>query len=218
MIIETYPTVNSNFATIIKSGNYENVILNIMNLSTKSFPGQYKRLDHNEQSNGECDFVDIVTGEKFDAKLPFIKNQGKLIGSNHPDIDEWFNTMHEMRCEFYKLGEFAEKDRVKFKYYNNICRLIRAAKPDENMIFLFPYKIDEDAEGSILQQFMVDYLYSLAKQLKADDIIGNRKIYAIYPSMGEKLVIRCLNTNAREFVDNIELRDYIDYLTRIVAE
>ena len=54
--------------------------------------------------------------------------------------------------------------------------------------------------------------------MKADDIIGNRKIYAIYPSMGEKLVIRCLNTNAREFVDNIELRDYIDYLTRIVAE
>ena len=189
-----------------------------MNRSTKLFPSQYKRLDHNEQSHGECDFVDIATKEKFDAKLPFIKKQGELIGSYNPDIDEWFNTMHEMRREFYKLGEFAEKDRGKFKYYNNICRLIQAAKPDENMIFFFPYKIDEDAEGSILQQFMVDYLYRLAEQLKADGITGNRKIYAIYPSIGEKLVIRCLNTNIREFVDNVELRDYIDYLTRIVVE
>lgn len=50
-----------------------------MNASITIFPDNYIHLDN--QAHGECDFIDSVTGEKFDAKIPFDKRQGQMIGS-----------------------------------------------------------------------------------------------------------------------------------------
>jgi hypothetical protein len=46
-----------------------------MNASKVILPGQYLHQDN--QANGECDFVDVVTGEKFDAKILLIKDKDK---------------------------------------------------------------------------------------------------------------------------------------------
>ena len=79
--IKTEVNILEGFKTIIKSGNYEKIILEIMNNSNKMFPNKY--IHQHNQSHGECDFVDVVSGEKYDAKLPLCKAQGKLLGSNN---------------------------------------------------------------------------------------------------------------------------------------
>ena len=43
------------------------------------------------QAHGECDFVDVVTGEKFDAKIPIDKRQGQMISSRKGDVSLFQN-------------------------------------------------------------------------------------------------------------------------------
>ena len=62
-----YSTIHNDIKDLIKSGNYERIILDLMNASKIILPGQYIHLDN--QANGEPDFIDVVTGEKFDAKV-----------------------------------------------------------------------------------------------------------------------------------------------------
>ena len=79
-----YSTIHNDVKDIIKSGNYEKIILDLMNASKEIFPSRYTHL--NNQAHGECDFVDVVTGEKFDAKIPIDKRQGQMIGSRKGDV------------------------------------------------------------------------------------------------------------------------------------
>ena len=57
-----------------------------MNESKTVFPGVYEQ--HQKQSKGECDFYDVNTLEKYEAKLPFDKKEGKLICSNNSNLKE----------------------------------------------------------------------------------------------------------------------------------
>lgn len=60
-----------------------------MNASKEIFPSRYTHLDN--QAHGECDFVDVVTGEKFDAKIPIDKRRGQMIGSRKGDVSPFQN-------------------------------------------------------------------------------------------------------------------------------
>ena len=42
-------------------------------------------------------------------------------------------------------------------------------------------------------------------------VIGTRKVYVIYPSMDNKIVLRCLNTNQREYLVSKELSEVFSY-------
>ena len=88
-----HSTIHNDIKELIKSGNYERIILDLMNASKTIFPNQYIHQDI--QANGECDFIDVITGEKFDAKIPIDKRQGKLIGSRKGDAGA-------LASEFYK--------------------------------------------------------------------------------------------------------------------
>ena len=79
-----YSTIHNDIKDLIKPGNYERIILDLMNASKMIFPSQYIHQDN--QANGECDSVDIVTGEKFDAKILIGKRQGQMIGSRKCDV------------------------------------------------------------------------------------------------------------------------------------
>ena len=79
--------INDNFKELIRGGNYEKLIERLMNDSQKIFPNKYKHLE--KQSKGECDFIDLSTNQKYDAKLLFSEKDGKLVGSRNSDFGEW---------------------------------------------------------------------------------------------------------------------------------
>lgn len=63
--------ISDNIVELFHNKRYEKYVLEIMNISTTIFPEKYEYVTN--QSNGECDFIEVNTGIKYDAKIPFIQ-------------------------------------------------------------------------------------------------------------------------------------------------
>ncbi|MBQ3515605.1 MAG: hypothetical protein IJA29_00120 [Lachnospiraceae bacterium] len=222
MIIQSLATISDSFRTFLQGGNYEKAILDLMNASSRVFPSIYK---HNDmQSRGECDFVSCEeTGNncsKYDVKLPFNKKEGELICSKKGDFLQWINYMLEEVNEFnncmiknrgiYNVNEL--------QLYKTIDKRLKTIEKDENVIFFFPFPIVFDDEHAVFMQFAADILSAIYDQLLKEGKVGQRRIYAIYPSMGQKIVLRCLNTYVREYLTSAEISKHISYVFNISSQ
>lgn len=211
MIINHEMTVSKEIIKLFQSHRYEQHIFNLMKKSNVVFPGEYEIVQ--EQSHGECDFIEKNTGEKYDAKLPFLSEQIKLLttGKKHtPQIQEWIKEMQEEATDFdvFAIRENGY-DITKTKLYSIMKNAILKDKSDENIIFFFPFPIVISIEGSIFSQFPTDYLKAIYNKLREDEDLDGRNIFAIYPSMRKnEFVIRNLGTNNRESVVCNELEKY----------
>ena len=104
--IDEKVTFSDEIKSIIKSGKYERIVFELMKRSNIIFPNNYF---YNEvQSCGECDFVDAITGEKYDAKLPFTDKQGMLLGSNNSNYLKWYKSIQE---ELEEISEYIKKKK-----------------------------------------------------------------------------------------------------------
>jgi len=183
-----------------------------MNYSKRVFPNKYK---HNKsQADGECDFVDIASGDKYDAKLLFDEEQGRLIGSKNGNLESWLKLMmaetDEYKNCFPSVGLIKVQELSLYKIMK--YRLMRI-KPDENAIFFIPYPIVSDFRDSIFLQFATDILKAIYDELCNNSLIGNRKVYAIYPSTMEGMVLRDLATYYKENAPSPDLDKYFAYKT-----
>lgn len=209
--VKTEVNISKEIKTIIKSGNYEKVIFEIMNSSEKMFASKY--IHNEEQSHGECDFVDVVSGEKYDVKLPFSKTQGELLGSNNCDYEAWIKSMLDESEEFSNIPENRGKIKAEeLTLYKIVSERLTTVKQDENLILFFPFPIVAcDVPGSVLLQFTSNILTVVFDALEKNGIVNNRQIFAIYPCMDNHLAIRFLNKRTCEYVSDEPLKKYIDY-------
>lgn len=190
-----------------------------MNQSSRVFPHSYV---HNEiQSQGECDFFSYEGDEqhlvKYDAKLPFDKKEGALICSKKADFLKWFEFMMSGASEFSNcmIRDRGIHNVNEIQLYRTIDKRLATIKEDENVIFFFPYPITRDGEGMLFTQMASDILSAIFDQLNKEGKVGARKIYVIYPSMDQKLALRCLNNNIREFLPSKEISQHISYEFRV---
>ena len=211
MEMQVFATISNKFRLLIQSGNYEKLILDLLNKSIKLFPNQYEHID--SQANGECDFIDQKTKGKYDAKLPITKKQGRWIGSNNADFEKWISSMMDECAEFaQKIIQERGLHRVEeLKLYTIMKNLVVNDKPDENIIFFFPFPVVYETSCGIFGQFASDILSNIYDTLNQNGVIGERKIYAIYPSIDNKIGIRLLNTGVREWFSSELLDEYIKY-------
>lgn len=203
-------TISEKFSKLINKDYYEPVLCNLMNASSEVFAGEYELIL--EQSSGQCDFVDKKTGEKYDAKLPFRKTHGKLIGSKHHDFKKWLELMLD---EVAQYGEDVRTTRgqniASLELYKTIVERLDTVEADENAIFFFPYPIVIDGREAGILVLVSDFLDAIFRTLKKENRIGSRKIYVVYPGYDESIVLRCLNNNLREYLSIPELDEYITY-------
>lgn len=176
---------SNNFVDLFNKAIYENYVLDIMNASTRVFSGEYEKVV--QQSNGECDFIEKVTKEKFDAKLPFLPKQIEMLtdGKRHkPQIIEWLKIMYDESVEFdpLKMREDDRYDITKLKLYQIMKKAIERDKEDENIVFFLPYPVVLSVRGSVFLQFCGDYLRMIYDKLKKEINIKKRKIYVIFCS------------------------------------
>lgn len=207
-------TFSDKLKTFIQSGNYEPYILTLMNRSELVFPSQYAA--NKEQAHSQCDFYDIQTSEKYEAKLPFDKKEGQLICSNNADLKNWLEFMMDEESEFSdRIIQERGKYRIdSLRLYKTLEKRLKTIQDDENAIILFPYPITLDVEGDgglNLLHFCGDILSSIFGELMHNGVVGKRKVYVIYPSMDDKIVLRCLNTNQREYLVSEELNGVFTY-------
>lgn len=207
--------LSENLKNFIQSGNYESYILELMNLSKVVFPSRYE--SNSIQTRGESDFYDVLTHEKFEAKLPFDKTEGQLICSKNSELDKWLEFMMNEESEF---GDKIIVNRGKYKVedlqlYKTLEKRLKTVQEDENAIILFPCPITldfEPVEGNLhMVGFTSDILSTLFSKLVQNKVIGERKVYAIYPSMDKKIVLRYLNKNIREYLVFDKLNAIFEY-------
>ncbi len=207
-----YSTIHNDVKDIIKSGNYEKIILDLMNASKEIFPSRYTHIDN--QAHGECDFVDVVTGEKFDAKIPIDKRQGRMIGSRKSDVGALTSEFHNEALEFqYCFVGDQKKPITELNLFKKMKTNISKTKSDENVIFFIPYPIVIDFEGFPLVGAS-DLLKKIYRELCVSTDISGKHLYAIYISFDRKMVLRNLETDKREYLQFPEMHHYVDYIIK----
>jgi hypothetical protein len=207
-VIREKAILSDEFYKIFQRSKYEEFLCDLMNLSTIVFPHSYQHIPN--QSNGECDFVDLVDHKKYDAKLPFDKKIGEIIGGQR-DYFNWYKLFITLEEEF---GEFIEKRgtiQIKdLKIYQIILDRINSTKADENVILFFPLPIVLDIQDSFTSCFMGDMLSSIFSELKKQINLG-KEIIAVYPDGFGNIVLRRLNDNQREYLKYERLNKYFNY-------
>ena len=204
-------TLSDRFSKLINKNEYEPLLCRLMNLSKKVFPSHYSW--NSSQALGECDFVDDISNIKFDAKLPFERQHGALIGGRKRDVSKWIELMLQEEAEFGEdIFTTRGKNISSLELYRIIEHRLDSVASDENAIFFFPYPIVMDSKDIQLLQLVTDFLGAIFENLLINNKVSDRNIYAIYPSVDGDIVLRCLNTNDREYIKFPELDSYITYL------
>lgn len=207
--------LSDDLKVFIQSGNYEPYILDLMNQSRIVFPSKYER--NEVQSEGQCDFFDTETLEKYEAKLPFDKKEGELICRKDSTLKEWIEFMMKEEEEF---GKHIIEDRGKYtieslQLYRTLEKRLNTVREDENAIILFPYPITFDMEpvqGCLnLLHMASDILSSIFAKLLSNGVVKKRNIYAIYPSIDGKIVLRHLNKDTREYLFSQDINKIFSY-------
>lgn len=215
MKVRQFFSASNDFVKLFDKKNYEIIVLRLMNESKTVFNGTYSMVP--EQSNGECDFVDNSSGEKYDAKLPFLPNQIEMLtdGKRHkPELEKWITDLMKEQAEYNPIAirNDPSYDIGNTKLYSIMKAQIERDKIDENVIFFLPYPITLCVRDSIFLQFASDYLNAIYDRLKQEINIQNRRIYAIYPSSEKNtFVLRNIGSYSKEYIQYDDAERYFYY-------
>ena len=208
-------SISVNLKKLMQGANYEKILLKLMTESTLVFPGEYEHIE--KQAKGECDFVEKVTKIKFDAKLVLNKEQGKNIFSKQGNVNNYAEIMRRQVVEFSEHMSQGRKDIESCGLYKAISENIAKTQDDENAILFIPYPIVPDVEHNPLKGSK-DFLTYIFNALKTNKVVGERCVYAVYLTGDGKTVLRNLDTDEREYINCIELTQYISYKQKWLKE
>ena len=213
MIFDIKATISNNIRELIQANNYEEIICDILNSSNIIFPHTYIR--NTEQSHGECDFIDLETRQKYDAKILFKTEQCKMIANN--ELINWIRSMRKEELEFNNKVNLHKVDEInKTSLFFEMEARLQKVESDEHAIFFLPYPIVFEFTGNIYTQFAEDILSMAYKAVKAkhSDKLNDKKVYIVYPSMNkDTVVIRELSGSSknRETISTNKFSKYISY-------
>lgn len=207
--------ISDNIIELFQNKKYEKYVLEIMNISTTIFPGKYEYVTN--QSNGECDFIEVSTGIKYDTKIPFYSKQIEILtsGKKHqPQIIDWLNMLDAEATEFYEVVKSNRRtlDVKGLKLYELMKEQIVKDKLDENIVFFLPYPIMLSANGSIFMQFATNYLNSIYNQLEKEIYLTSRSIFVIFPSARKnEFAIKNIKSYYTEYIQYEKMNEYFSY-------
>lgn len=215
MIYSQKICISPNIIELFQKDNYEALVLSIMNSSSTVFPEEYESVK--DQSHGECDYIGKNSKAKFDAKLPFLPQQVKMLtnGKKHsPQIKKWLEDIHDETVEFQplKLREDPSYTVKGTRLFEIMSKAIQKDKADENIIFFFPFPVVPAFHDSIFLDRTSNFLSKIFDLLKEEFDFSKRAIYVIHPSLKMNcLALRNLNTRDIEYVECSALEQYISF-------
>jgi len=212
LITQYVCNISKNIRNIIQSRIYENIILKVMNNSTKVFPGIYSK--NGVQDAGECDFYNSITEEKYDAKIIFTNEQCQNISKGNENI-EWLKSLLDEISEASKYMK--EKNRFKATvFYNTLCRRLKSVERDENAILFIPFPIVSSRNESVWLRFSANIM-SIAYEILIEEYpdICDKNIYLIYVNTKNEFVLCKLGTFMEEYIQMEN--DYIKYFKYCIS-
>lgn len=208
----TIAAIDESFRNLIKAQNYELYVMKIISRSKLIFSGvSFERIA--DQSHGESDFIDS-NGQFYDAKLLFDKKQGALIGDKKNEITQWLQVMLDEKTEFGNVIHQRDLSLItKTKLYQITEKRLSSVKPNEHVIFFIPFPIVDEYKDSVFLQFATDFLQAVYNALVRNNLVGDRKVYFIYPSVQTHKYVLRDDKSHREYIVCEELDDFIRYET-----
>ncbi len=193
----------------IQARNYENFILELMNKSKKVFPFQYEHIV--KQSHGECDYIEQISGQKFDAKLLLSNEQCQNLAGSKGEAWEWLTSL--LNVQKSSTDIMLKKSNISETWlYEMINKRLQSVNSDEHAILYIPFPIVYDVEGSVFLQFAADILSVTYEKIVQDkpELVQGKNTYVIYPGLYGKYVLRNLNKpHIKEFI--CEENKFFDY-------
>lgn len=195
--------ISNEFKNLITRGNkYENYVLEIMNKSTRIFPSTYEKVE--KQSNGEPDFIDKITKEKFDAKLAVSEEQcrafcgegnfeffiDKFLEQNNEIYDSLVNNKNQELCV----------ERIMTKQLN------KKSTKNKNIIFFFTFPISTLFASPLTSIVCSSYIDTIFTKIRK--IANGRKIFTICPTLDGYYEIRNADEKEPEFIKYEKLNKY----------
>lgn len=212
MSIYCIAQLSSNIRELIQARTYEPIIEKIMNDSQRIFPSKYERIL--EQSHGECDFTDIQSKQKYDAKLLFSNEQCQCLAKGAIYLQKWlqslYSEIHEANQALMYQYEFNTSNTL---LYREILLRLMSVEADESAILFIPFPIIPDFSHTVYAQFSTDVISHTYHQI----LISNnppkcKKTYLIYPDrFSQQLILRDLDSGAIEHLKNSYIQEYIRF-------
>ena len=205
--------IKNNYKNLINDKYYEKVLCEIMNKSKLVFPNKYINIEKNKQSNGESDFIDLVTKEKIDAKTIFPSDQCENLSLNN--IEAFLEQIKMETNEIYddimnnNIGNI-ENSII----YNGIKKSFDKIDDGENLLIFIPFPFTTEIKkslSSILGSNIFLIIMKLLAKEKAD-FFKKHTIYFIYPNYENKIVLRNYSEGILEYIDVNILSQYIKTL------
>lgn len=190
--IKSKESLDIDYKKIRKKEVYEPIILNIMNDSSLCFPSKYEHKE--KQNHGEPDFVDIKSGEKFDAKLLFASQLCKAL--NEEKIDNFTNDL----IDFISIDfpTYREKGPKVFELYKEMKNRIESLEDDETGILFFPFPVLMCTRGSIFSDLCSDQFDWCFREIGV-----NKKVFFIGLNIYGQVVCKQLGGYGRtEYLTN----------------
>ncbi len=206
-------TISSSIRDLIQKGTYEQIICDLMNESKRIFPSKYARVK--DQSNGECDFIDIVSKKKYDAKILFSNTQCQLIARGLKQLEDWVRSVYEEISEV--SGKLFDNDRIAIKntiLFRELSDRLASVRDDEDAILFIPFPIVPESEKSVFLPFASDILSVTYGSIVAASPgkFEGKHTFIIYPSViDQKVVLRDLTSRRKEYMPIDPLSPYITY-------
>lgn len=176
----------------------EGIICKIINDSKIVFPGRYKQIE--VQDNGEPDFIEVDSTEKFDAKLLFKNEMCRVLSK-----DDYPTFLH-MLLDYIGVNFVTQRERgpEELSLYIEMKSRIDSINDDENGILFLPYPstfISTRNYFSNLCSDVFDYCF--------DSISTNKTIYLITVNHNQEIVLKKLGTNEIEYLPDHYLNGMI---------
>lgn len=193
-------SIGENFGDIIQAKNYEKLILEVMNRSAIIFPSQYTHQD--SQSNGESDYLDKATGEKYDAKLFFETQECVAIRDKDVEVTDWIKMILEEENEFEEaIFHHRNNEQIieSTALYKLFLKNIERIADDENGIFYAPFPIIEPRPTTahcMLASDWLDMLYNYWKTKHPKT--AKKSLYFITASFNNTVILRKLGKHGDE--------------------
>ncbi len=207
-VIQNKIIIENNYKNLINKNYYEAEIYEIMNLSKKVFPDKYKHIKN--QSHGESDFINEVTGELIDAKTIFPTKQCEKLSLNQ--IKEFINDIVKETNEVFNVIMGKDINTIcNTILYKGILNALKNIKKQENVIVFIPFAFTLEMEASLSSKLGSDMFTQIMRVMEKEmsDLFNNRIIYFIYPNIENKVIVKNYTRNICEYIDTDILSKYI---------
>lgn len=190
--LKSKESLDIDYKKIRKKEIYEPIILDIMNDSSFCFPSSYEHKE--KQDCGEPDFIDIRSGEKFDAKLLFESQLCKAL--NEDRIDDFIKKLMDFIGVDFTVQR--EKGPKELELYKEMKNRIKSLEYDETGILFFPFPLLMYTSESIFSDLFSDQFDWCFREMKVDN-----KVYFIGLNIYGQVVCKQLGGFGRtEFLEN----------------